>query len=349
MIYIRKYTEYITEHKNTKLPKQLKGKRKVENIFGINRECTYGVVKLQDLNVIDIGMKTAMETFKTKPNFKISKKPIIVGVDINNGEKQLLDGYHRYFFYGGSGNHKALFIPMLDGKIISFNNIEQYITEHKKFKQLQNSNKSIIFKKKDLLQLVFSIIKVLPKDAIKELLNWDILVKSPYSYSFYNTVDIGWSHKEINSLRIANHWNFNVQNIRFDTTKIHCPTDIETKDKIWYLGQWNGDKYIILKEYGNIFYNNIEEISNQFPFLKGLAETNKESQIQYQKDVNSGLIKAIVYIDGNKIEGILTKSRGDRFVIDNDIILKKQSNQIGYKPFTIELYKNNELIKSETH
>ena len=66
--------------------------------------------------------------------------------------------------------------------------------------------------------------------------------------------------------------------------------------------------------------------------------------------MNNGLIKAIVYIDGNKIEGTLTKSGGDRFVIDNEITIKKNVGSSEYKKFKNELYKNNELVRrSETH
>lgn len=345
MHHILKYSDYIIEHKNNNLPKELQGKKQTNHINGYDREHTTGIVNLQDLKILSNGIKIAKKTFILNPKFNISKNPIVVGVDVKTGKKQLLDGYHRYFYYGGTGNHKAIFIPMLNGIITTFDKI----SENKTFKQLKNSNKSVIFKKEDLLQLAYYVIKVLPKDAIKELFNWNIIAKSPWSYSFYNTEDLSWTHKELNSLRIADHWSFKTTNPRFDTNKIHTPTDIGTKNKTWYLGKWDGEKYNILKEYDNIFYNNIAEILSDYPFIKDLVKDNKESQIQYQKDVNNGLIKAIVYIDGNKIEGTLTKSGGDRFVIDNDLTLRKYTGHINYKPFTIELYKNNELIRSETH
>lgn len=108
-----------------KLPKELIGKRIVSNIgFGIDREYTVGIVNLKDLKVLDNGIKAAINTYATNQKFKSSNKPIIVGVDINTGEKQLLDGYHRYISRNGMGNFKAFFIPMENGDIISFNAID---------------------------------------------------------------------------------------------------------------------------------------------------------------------------------------------------------------------------------
>lgn len=107
------------------LPKELQGKRIVSNTgFGGNREHTSGKVNLEDLTVLDNGIKTAKETFKTDKTFKPSKEPIVIGVDITTGEKQLLDGYHRYISKDGKGEVDAKFIPMDNGTIVSFDSIE---------------------------------------------------------------------------------------------------------------------------------------------------------------------------------------------------------------------------------
>ncbi len=117
-----KYEEGGKIYKN--IPKELLGKRSIGNIgFGGVREHTTGKVKLEDLKVLDNAIENAKNTLKTDKSFKPSKQPITVGVDINKGEKQLLDGYHRYIDKGGVGECRAYFIPMRDGNIIGFSEI----------------------------------------------------------------------------------------------------------------------------------------------------------------------------------------------------------------------------------
>lgn len=78
---------------------------------------------------------------------------------------------------------------------------------------------------------------------VEELLEWDIINKSPYSDSFYNDKNISWRHKPLNSLRISDHWNFIAQD-----GDVHCKTDVELYSG-WALGKFDGEKYIILKQY----------------------------------------------------------------------------------------------------
>lgn len=105
------------------LPKELRGKKVIKHIIGIDREAISGKVRLEDLIVLDNAIETAKKTFSNNPKFKVSNKPIIVGVDVDNGNKLLLDGYHRYFFNGGTGLFNAYFIPMKNGDIIYFNEL----------------------------------------------------------------------------------------------------------------------------------------------------------------------------------------------------------------------------------
>ena len=78
---------------------------------------------------------------------------------------------------------------------------------------------------------------------VEELLEWDIINKSPYSDSFYNDKNISWRHKPLNSSRISDHWNFIAQD-----GDVHCKTDVELYSG-WALGKFDGEKYIILKQY----------------------------------------------------------------------------------------------------
>jgi predicted nucleotidyltransferase len=109
---------------NLNYPIELKRKKKISNIgFGGYREHTIGKVNLSDLKVLDNGIEIAKNTLKNDKTFKPSNKPITVGVDISTGEKQLLDGYHRYVSNDGQGIMNAFFIPMKNGDIISFDEI----------------------------------------------------------------------------------------------------------------------------------------------------------------------------------------------------------------------------------
>jgi len=105
--------------------KELKGKI-TESVFDMGgvRKHTSGKVNFEDLKVLPYGLETAKETFKNQPLFKISKEQITVGVDINTGEKQLLDGYHRYLYNKGKGTVNARFLPMKNGDIIDFNQVK---------------------------------------------------------------------------------------------------------------------------------------------------------------------------------------------------------------------------------
>lgn len=114
------------EGKLPSMPKELLGETtRSATGFGGVREHTTGKTNLEDLKVLDNGIETAEKTLKEDKSFKPSKEPIIVGVDVNTGEKQLLDGYHRYLAKEGKGEVDAKFIPMRDGDIISFGEISK--------------------------------------------------------------------------------------------------------------------------------------------------------------------------------------------------------------------------------
>ena len=106
------------------LPVELRGKKVEANIIGRNRLCVKGEIELSKIDIVlDNGIKTAKDKFDSDKKFKISKNPIVIGVDIDNGKTQLLDGYHRYVYNGGKGILKAYFIPMKGGDIIDFSEI----------------------------------------------------------------------------------------------------------------------------------------------------------------------------------------------------------------------------------
>ena len=107
------------------VPSELTGVISQSNLgMGGTRAHTSGKVDLQVLKVLGNGLETAKRTFETDKGFKPTNAPITVGVDVETGEKQLLDGYHRYLAKNGKGELKANYIPMRNGDIISFDDIK---------------------------------------------------------------------------------------------------------------------------------------------------------------------------------------------------------------------------------
>lgn len=86
--------------------------------------------------------------------------------------------------------------------------------------------------------------EVLPDAAAKVIENWNIISKSPYSNSFYNTDDITWDYKPEGSLRLSDHWNF------YTNGEQHCKLNITDE---YIAGIW------ILAEYKNGVYNVIQK------------------------------------------------------------------------------------------
>ena len=64
----------------------------------------------------------------------------------------------------------------------------------------------------------------IPDEIIEQMKSWDVIVKSPYSASFYNSKEISWNHKPDGSFRVSDHWNFIIGD------KKHCRTDKHVKN-----------------------------------------------------------------------------------------------------------------------
>lgn len=85
-----------------------------------------------------------------------------------------------------------------------------------------------------------------PVEALEEIVNWDIIHKSPFSLSFYNNREKTWDNTEDGTIRISNHWNFSR---KLDKT-IHAKTDVDVHN-VWTKGIYDEVKsvYKIVKEY----------------------------------------------------------------------------------------------------
>jgi len=79
--------------------------------------------------------------------------------------------------------------------------------------------------------------------VFEEIETWGEMSVSPYSTSTYNSKNISWGHKPENSLRLADHWNFESQN------QIHCLMEDKTKNEHMMLCKYVDGVYKIVKDY----------------------------------------------------------------------------------------------------
>lgn len=101
----------------------------------------------------------------------------------------------------------------------------------------------------------------LPHELQSEIKSWPFRSKSPYSDSFYNAPDKGWSNTAEGSLRIADHWNFESQG------EIHARTDTDVPHGHWAMARYEGGKDALV--------------------VGGVSE--KEAEVEISKRQSSGL------------------------------------------------------------
>ena len=85
--------------------------------------------------------------------------------------------------------------------------------------------------------------KTFPEELLRELLSWNMIIKSPYECSYYDS-PVDWDYKTPGSLRISDHWNFSSRE------KLHCATSSPVENNThWTLAKYNGQtgKYDVIK------------------------------------------------------------------------------------------------------
>ncbi len=144
-----------------------------------------------------------------------------------------------------------------------------------------------------------------PLDAVKEIITWEHVFKSPISNSFYSKQK-GWNITHDGTIRISDHWNF------FARGTTHCKTVQEGFKDGWAKGIYNKalDKYDIVEFYDKP--NNKEEFlafrRQNFVDLKELFfKSGGQSKIDFGRQFVE-LIKSgsVIYKDSN-IEAPLAK------------------------------------------
>ena len=113
--------------------------------------------------------------------------------------------------------------------------------------RLNPKNDSEFDKYKDIFWRTINPKGRMPLEASIDISKWDVVNSSPYSASYYNSNNIGWSSKPEGSLRLSDHWNFKTD----DYSGIHCKLkgiDGYQQNR-WILAKYHNGEYEIIKEY----------------------------------------------------------------------------------------------------
>lgn len=172
------------------------------------------------------------------------------------------------FWYGGRNGHYA--IPCeyreADNVMYEFDEVKQFAAKNKRVRyiyvafeteeeeQIYNERKAAYLKAaeerraREYEEYIKYWIAHLPAELADEVRSWDIINKSPYSTSFYNTKNVGWDRKPEGSLRASDHWNFESYG------KIHCRlnTTDEYIEGTWILARYENGVYVEIKRYDNV-------------------------------------------------------------------------------------------------
>ncbi len=81
---------------------------------------------------------------------------------------------------------------------------------------------------------------------------WTEVYQSPFGNSLYSLPGKTWDNTPLGCLRVADHWNFTNKKRPVPAGQTtHCPSDRPVGDG-WALGRWDGEKFVILKEYPRV-------------------------------------------------------------------------------------------------
>lgn len=144
-----------------------------------------------------------------------------------------------------------------------------------------------------------------PLDAVKEIITWEHVFKSPISNSFYSKQK-GWGVTHDGTIRISDHWNFSARGT------VHCKTKQEGFKDGWAKGIYDktDDKFDIVEYYDKP--NNKEEFSEfrkqnlvdlKELFFKSGGQQKIEFGREFVEFIKSG---SVIYRDSN-IEAPLVK------------------------------------------
>ena len=154
----------------------------------------------------------------------------------------------------------------------------------------------------------------IPDDIIKKMDSWKFIIKSPYSNTFYDSKEIGWSYKPDGSFRVSDHWNFETRG------KKHCLTESPVTNTTHVsLGQYDrkSGKYKILMTLPKPSHLQRIELGRK----KKEFMMNPEI-ITHKKEFKSRIAKKEIIVEvidkGKTYKGIARKYTGRELKIENE-------------------------------
>lgn len=136
---------------------------------------------------------------------------------------------------------------------------------------------------------LFDILNGLPSDMpielIKNISTWDMILKSPYGFSYYSA-PVGWDFKTHNSYRIADHWNFSSKG------NLHCQTTDPVPDDTYTIAIFDDT----IKRYTPIAsYSKTPSVKDTLEYRLLHADVTYERAILHQNNELQGNPKLAEY------------------------------------------------------
>lgn len=180
----------------------------------------------------------------------------------------------------------------------------------------------------------------IPEELKREIKKWSVIVKSPYSESFYSSDQIDWGYKPEGCYRVSDHWNFTARG----SNRIHCVTDKEVENnKEMSLGKYEDGVFKILMSYPKLSKAKAKIERDKKVFNNEFYMNQRK---EFKNKVKNGNISAEFDYYDHKIKGIVTKYTG--FEIGLDILESNLSKKNGKmkKVKNLKLYDDGEEIEN---
>lgn len=155
----------------------------------------------------------------------------------------------------------------------------------------------------------------IPDEIIKEMESWEVIVKSPYSNTFYNSTEIGWNYKPDGSFRVSDHWNFETRGNK------HCLTESPVTNTTHVsLGKYDrkeGKYKILLTLPKPSLLKRIELGKTKAEFMKNPEIIAQKKE--FKNRIENKEIMAEVTDSGKTYKGIVRKYTGRELKIENEM------------------------------
>jgi hypothetical protein len=187
----------------------------------------------------------------------------------------------------------------------------------------------------------------IPISIIEKMKEWDLIYKSPYSNSFYNSAEVTFSHKPHGTLRVSNHWNFKSTR---DNKKHSCTKQLIEED-FWGIGVFDAESKtyeIIHKEKSPKKILDEQLHADKFKYITNIELIDKKRKFCKLVDDNKIFVK-INYAYANEnicIDGLLKKYTGNKIIVLDKItkVVILSDERINRKNPVILLYDAEDVI-----